>query len=149
MKLTQATRSLLAKAIKESLARYTQESMETEVLTDIHLQPDPNTGELTIFDDDDNVLAVITVDEWNENGGGNFYEGAEKVLASVLGDMKEAGDLDNLTLMKPYSFVMVDAEKETIAELLLVDDDTLLLNEELLKGLDQELDDFLDNLMNK
>ena len=36
-----------------------------------------------------------------------------------------------------------------IAELLLVDDDTLLVNDELLKGLDQELDAFLKELLEK
>lgn len=147
MKLTQATRALLAETIKKSLARYTQGSGETETLTDIHLQPDPSTGKLTILDDDDNVLASTVVDEWNEYE--NFYEGAEKALASVLNNMKEKGELDGLSIMKPYSFVMVDEERETVAELLIVDDDTLLLDKELLKGLDKELDDFLDNLMNK
>ena len=43
----------------------------------------------------------------------------------------------------------MDDEKETIAELLLMDDDTLLVNEELLKGLDEELDSFLKELLEK
>ena len=52
--------------------------------------------------------------------------------------------------MKPYSFVLVDDDKETVAELMLVDDeDTLLLNDELLKGLDEELDAFLKELLEK
>ena len=53
------------------------------------------------------------------------------------------------TILKPYSFVLVDEEKETIAELLLVDDDTILVNDELLKGLDKELDEFLKELLEK
>ena len=63
--------------------------------------------------------------------------------------MKECGEFDKLTILKPYSFVLVDEERETIAELLLVDDDTLLVNDELLKGLDQELDAFLKELLEK
>ena len=63
--------------------------------------------------------------------------------------MKNGGDLDKLAILKPYSFVLVDDEKETIAELLLMDDDTLLVNEELLKGLDEELDSFLKELLEK
>ena len=59
------------------------------------------------------------------------------------------GDFDKLTILKPYSFVLVDEEKETVAELLLVDDDTLLVNDELLKGLDEELDSFLKELLEK
>ena len=42
-----------------------------------------------------------------------------------------------------------DEEKETVAELLLIDDDTILVNDELLKGLDKELDDFLKELLEK
>ena len=49
--------------------------------------------------------------------------------------MKSKDTFDKLTIMKPFSFVLVDDDKETIAELLLLDDDTLLVNEELLKGL--------------
>ena len=41
----------------------------------------------------------------------------------------------------------VDEEKETIADLLLMDDDTMLLSEGLLQGLDEELDAFLKDLL--
>jgi hypothetical protein len=45
---------------------------------------------------------------------------------------------------------MVDDSKETIAELMLVDDeDTVFLSDELLKGLDEELDAFLKDLLEK
>jgi len=44
---------------------------------------------------------------------------------------------------------LVDEDKETVAELLLVDDDTILVDDELLKGLDKELDEFLKNLLEK
>ena len=58
-------------------------------------------------------------------------------------------DFDKVTILKPYSFVLVDEDKETVTELLLVDDDTMLVNDELLKGLDKELDDFLKELLEK
>ena len=65
----------------------------------------------------------------------------------LLKKHQESGELENISIMKPYSFVLVDDEKETVAELLLVDDDTMMLSEELLKGLDEELDDFLEKLL--
>ena len=49
--------------------------------------------------------------------------------------------------MKPYSFVLVDDEHETVAELLLIDDETVMLDDGLLKGLDEELDAFLKELL--
>lgn len=73
----------------------------------------------------------------------------ERILSNLLCNMKNQGAFDKLTIMKPFSFVLVDDDKETIAELLLLDDDTLLVNEELLKGLDEELDAFLKDLLEK
>ena len=51
--------------------------------------------------------------------------------------------------MEKANILVVDDDKETIAEPLLMDDDTLLVNEELLKGLDEELDSFLKELLEK
>ena len=53
----------------------------------------------------------------------------------------------DVLLIKPYSFVLVDDEYETVADLLLVDDDTMLVSDGLLKGLDEELDAFLKQLL--
>ena len=63
--------------------------------------------------------------------------------------MKNEGKFDKLTILKPFSFVLVDDDRETIAELLLMDDDTLLVNEELLKGLDEELGFFSERAAGK
>ena len=46
-----------------------------------------------------------------------------------------------------YSFVLVDDERESISELLLVDEDTLLVTDSLLEGLDDELNAFIDKLL--
>jgi hypothetical protein len=81
--------------------------------------------------------------------GDDFYENMERILSNLLCNLKNRGAFDKLTIMKPFSFVLVDDDKETIAELLLLDDDTLLVNEELLKGLDEELDAFLKDLLEK
>jgi hypothetical protein len=61
--------------------------------------------------------------------------------------MKDAGHLKDLNIITPYSFILVDEDKEVVAELMLVDDDIMLLNENLLNGLDKELESFLKNLL--
>lgn len=146
MKLSQTSRTLLEKTIRQALSKYTC-GCEQTVVTDIHLQANPNDGGLCIFNDDDEELAHTDVKEWADYESDDFYQKAERALAALLAGMKEAGDFDRLTILKPYSFVLVDEEKETVSELLLMDDDTLLVNEELLKGLDEELDAFLKKLL--
>lgn len=147
MKLSQSSLSQIEKAIGQAIAKY--RCCEETIVTDIHLQAHPESGELLIFDDDDILLGNTTIDEWTNYEGDDFYTDVERILSTLLNNMKTAGDLDKLALMKPHSFVLVDDDKETIAELLLMDDDTLLLNDELLKGLDEELDSFLKDLLEK
>ena len=135
MKLSSQSQSNIEEAIKKALTSFNATS-DQQVITDIHLQPQTEDGgRLIVWDDDDNKRATAMVPEWDGN---------------VLKRMKEKELLDNIALMKPYSFTLVDEEKETVAELFLVDDDTLMLNDdELLKGLDEELDSFLKELLEK
>ena len=149
MKMSEKSRASIVSALKTALCRYTSEGDET-VVTDIHLQPNSESGELIIFDDDDQELSRTIINEWVEYESDDFYTVVEPILRAEVEALKESGKLEKLFLMKPYSFVLVDEDKETVAELLLVDeDDTLLLNDELLKGLDEELDAFLKDLLER
>lgn len=149
MKMSEQSRASIVSALKTALCRYTSEGDET-VVTDIHLQPNSESGELIIFDDDDQELSRTIINEWVEYESDDFYTVVEPILRAEVEALKESGKLEKLCLMKPYSFVLVDEDKETVAELLLVDeDDTLLLNDELQKGLDEELDAFLKDLLER
>lgn len=149
MKMSEQSRASIVSALKTALCRYTSEGDET-VVTDIHLQPNSESGELIIFDDVDQELSRTIINEWVEYESDDFYTIVEPILRAEIEALKESGKLEKLCLMKPYSFVLVDEDKETVAELLLVDeDDTLLLNDELLKGLDEELDAFLKDLLER
>lgn len=133
-------------ALLKALEKYTGKGSQTTI-TDIYLQPKLDTGELFVLNDDDEVLAEVEVKDWSAIPEG-FHAFAESALRNVLVGIQETGKLDNLSLMKPYSFVLVDEDKETIAELLLVDDsETMFIKDELLKGLDEELNAFLKDLL--
>lgn len=147
MKLNAQSHTSIVSAIQKALNDYSSKQ-ETSLVTDIYLQPNPQSGELNLYNDDDELLACLSVSEWVEANPENFYTDAEMSLKKVLNQLREEGVLASLKILKPYSFVLVDGEKETVAELLLMDDDgTVLLNDELLKGLDDELDAFLKNLL--
>lgn len=147
MKLSTQSHNSIVSAIQEALGNYSLNKEENQV-TDFYLQPDCQSGKLVLFDDEEVELACVIVDEWMEANPEDFYADAELSLKKVLNRLREMGVLEGLKVLKPYSFVLVDYEKETIADLLLVDDEeTLFLNDELLKGLDDELNAFLKDLM--
>lgn len=131
--------------IEESLQMYVADESNT-MITDIHLQLKPETGGLALLNDEDCVFSETIFEEWK--GLENVCAVAEQNLRDVLTVMRDSSKLDSLKLLKPYSFVLIDERKETIAELLIVDEqDTLFLYEGLLKGLDEELDEFLNKLL--
>jgi hypothetical protein len=146
MKLNKESQSLIETAIYKAVSKYKGEGERMEI-TDIHIQIIQNSDELFIFDDEDRELANVVIDEWGTCDGKDFYENMERMLRSLLTKMKEAGCFENLAICTPFSFVLIDEDKETLAELILIDNDIVLLSDELLKGMDKELDDFWDELL--
>ena len=147
MKLNKTSYTSMNSVIQEALEKYTSMEGRT-VVTDIYLQPNMLSGELLVFNDDDELLASTVIGEWENTNPEEFLSGCELALKKVLNQMSSEGKFASLPIMKPYSFVMVDGEKETLAELLIVDDDeTMFLSGELLQGLDDELNSFLKDLL--
>ena len=147
MNLGKQSQTAVLDALKAALGKLPLENGQSTIVSDIHLQPHLTSGELMIFDDDDHELSRAVVSEWTDCIPEEFYVQAEQQLRSLLQRLEKEGALKGLPLLKPYSFVLVDGERETVSELLLVDDDTMMLSDGLLQGLDEELDAFLKQLL--
>ena len=119
---------------------------ENATVTDLYFQLDRTTGVITIFDDDDNELAQATIAEWKENAQEKAAS-IEKTLRTELTQMQKVGLFDKINILKPYSCTLVDENKESIVDLIYIDDDTLVLDSELLQGLDEEMNEFLKHLL--
>ena len=98
--------------IEESLQMYVADESNT-MITDIHLQLKPETGGLALLNDEDCVFSETIIEEWK--GLENVCAVAEQNLRDVLTVMRDSSKLDSLKLLKPYSFVLVDEEHETVA----------------------------------
>ena len=142
MSLSRETQEMLQNAIAKMANRYI--SAEESNVTDFHIRVNGENGELTILDDDDNTLARVHIKEWEDE-----HEDAaiEKELQSELSKMQQQGMFESLNIAKPYSFVLTDEDDQSIVDLLIIDDDTLMLNADLLEGLDEEMNAFLKKLL--
>ena len=121
------------------------ESEETSVLTDIHVRVSQDSGELLAFDDDDQEITRCVVEQWIDNKDENFYDEVAKILRNIM--RKNAELIDNLGILKPYSLVLEDDDKENLGELYLADDDTVIVGGDLMEGLDSDLDHFFNDLL--
>lgn len=71
MKISEQSHAAIASCVKEAVARYGAKE-ENSTITDIHLQPKQETGELVIFNDDDEELARTIIDEWVDDDSNDF-----------------------------------------------------------------------------
>lgn len=144
MKATDQTIQQITRAIRKVADKFPANE-EAAILTDIHLRVTQETGELVAFDDDDKEITRCIVEQWIDNKEDDFYQDVATVLRTELGKQKEM--IEQMSILKPYSFVLEDDDHEHIAELYLVDDDTAIIDQELMAGLDKDLDNFLENLL--
>ena len=142
MSLSRETREMLQNAITKMVSKYI--SAEESKVTDFHIRVNGENGELTILDDDDNTLARVHIKEWEGEHNEAVYE---KELQNVLTKMHREGAFDSLNVVKPYSFVLTDEDDQSIVDLLIIDDDTLILSPDLLEGFDEEMNAFLKKLL--
>lgn len=145
MEAKEQTINQIERALKKSAGKLEASATEQKPLTDILIQVKQESGELLVFDDNDIELTRCVVEEWIENKEEDFYARIPDILKQAIVNLKDK--MESLPVLKPYSFILIGEDKETICDLYLVDDDTIMLDCNLLKGLDKELDDFLVHLL--
>ena len=129
----------------KKIAQKFPSTQEPIVMTDIHLRVSQFSGDLMAFDDEGNEITRCVVEEWIENNDDNFNENVTALLRAETLNLKDI--VDGFGIMKPYSLVLEDEEGEDIAELYVADDDTIIAGDELLPGLEEDLDEFLKKLL--
>lgn len=144
MKANQQTIQQIERAIRKIASKYP--ATAEAVMTDIHMQIIPYTGEIRTFDDDDEELDRCVIEQWIHSGATEeFYAGAENIIRQCIRTLRS--EVEKMSVLHPFSFVMVDEEQETLSDIFLVDDDQVILDGELLQGLDEDLDKFLEQLL--
>lgn len=146
MNVSNQTAAQIKEVLDEIIKKFTSDE-GNEVMTDLSFQVKQDSGELTVFDDNDEEIVSATIDEWIDNQDDQFQESVADVLRQAITNQKDA--LEFLSIIKPYSFILVDDEsKETITELYLVDDNTIIFeSKQLMEGLSEDLDNFINRLL--
>ncbi len=144
MEHSQQTVSQVDRAIEKTIAKFTG-NRETVVFTDLHFRVIQDSGEMLTFDDDDEEVNRCVISDWIGNTDDSFYHHVASLMRQRLN--AHAEQIEKMTIAKPFSFILEDDEHETIAELFLADDDTVILGGDLMEGLNSDLDKFFDDLM--
>jgi len=118
-------------------------------ICDLHIMADAESGELQIFDEEENLLEKVLIFDWvdSQEDINAFNKKVVSTVKAVLTILMTKNMFDHPNFLKPFSVNLVDDDFTEIEELLFIDNDNFRLDDPLLKDLDAELDDFLNDLL--
>ena len=143
MNVSEQTLHQIERALRKTTEKCGPDSGEPR-LTDLYILVKQDSGEIRVLDDDDNEITRCVVEEWIDTTGEHFYTDIQPLLQTCIHKLREP--IEAMHILRPFSFVLVDEEHTNIAELYLVDDDTLIIDHNLMEGLAEDLDEFWNRL---
>ncbi len=144
MKASQQTIQEVEKALGAVIACYPAD--QDPVMTDISIMVSPATGVLSVYNDDEEAIDSRTVQEWKNSPTEGFYDRVAAAIRACIRRMRT--DIQNISVLQPFSFILVDDKHETVQDLEMIDaEETTTLDGNLLEGFEDDLDDFLQHLL--
>lgn len=144
MEHSEKTLSQIERFINKTSSKFPSDT-ESFTVTDIHIRVSQESGEMVSFDDDDREITRCVINQWIGNKDEDFYLNIASILRKFIHE--NSGLVENIGILKPFSIVLETEDKESISELYVADDDTVIIGGELMENLDKDLDDFLSKLM--
>lgn len=137
------------KQLDKIISHYSAINDSEYIVTDFHIIVNPSTGSFQILNDDEFVLASDTIDEWAiEKDNSKTAESIQNDIKNQLEELNNQDFFNSLNIYKPFSFLFENEDNEILSELFVVSDEEIIVSEELLKGLDEELNEFINKLLN-
>lgn len=148
------TSSQLLRMLQKTIQKYPLVE-EPVVMTDIHIRINQETGDVMVYNDDDEELTRVVIEDWIGNTDDEdlfFSNAAKQIRQLLLSHDSEAAEQkclgDSLGVIMPYSFVLENEQGEHVEELFIADvDDTIIIGGPFMQGLEEDLDDFMKHLM--
>ena len=144
MNTSEQTLQQIERAIRKIAEKFPAKE-EASLMTDIHIRVTQETGEMVVYNDEDAEVTRCVIEQWINNTDDNFYDQIASIIRKCL--IKHKDTIEQMSILKPFSFVLENDDKESVSELYLVDDETVIIDPDLMEGLDEDLDAFLENLL--
>ena len=136
----------IQRALRHVAERFPQE--KEPILTDIVVKVFPHSGEVKFYDDEEHELMRIVIEEWIHGSRDvDFYNKVTPIIRKAISEVRTEV-IDQMSLLRPYTFVMQDEDGETLTDLYIVDDkETVIISGNLLEGIEEDLNSFFKKLM--
>lgn len=139
----------LAELIGEAIEKYKQKE-EPGTLTDLYVQLNTANSVVAVYDDQEQLLTEVDFPEFGElavNDDKSLFKVVENILRDVLNQSEMLAIFEELDPLRPFSVLLVDEFFDHQAEIYLLEEGNLIIEDSLFKDIDKDLDLFLDKLM--
>ena len=113
MTISEQTHQKLERVIRKISQKFPNIS-DTGIVTDIHLRVVQDSGELLVFDDEENEITRCVVEQWIDNKDDCFYADVVQVLRKEFQRMSDT--VDKFGILKPFSVVLENEEHENVLD---------------------------------
>ena len=138
--------SAIESAIKQGLSKFEAQN-EDNSLSDLYLYFDEENASLVIYDDIENRLVNVDLDNITGSSGQSHEKDIFEAAKIASEKLDKAGIFNKEYIFKPFSISIVDSDFIVSEELIFIDNETLKLDDSLFGDLDKELNDFFRDLM--
>lgn len=143
----EAVKANLAKSLVEAFEACKQRD-KLETLTDMYVQVNTISKEISICDDEEEVLTRFSFTEQFENiAEDSIFKTVEGLLQEVIEMNSVEEALTSFDIVRPFSLIVVDENFVQQAEVYLLEAGSVVIEDSLFKDIDKELDDFLHHLL--
>lgn len=145
---TAKMQSIIESTFVSAIEKLTKEGAGN-LISDLYVQVDAENGELQIYDDGENLLEKVVIFDWinRKEDEAQIVKQATDSLKAILTILSTKGAFDAPNFIQPLSVSLTDDDFVVQEELLFLDEDIFRADDPLLKDLDNDLDDFLKNLL--
>lgn len=117
-------------------------------ISDLFVQLNHTTGEVSIYSDEEEILDSCTIYSWGQQEDEQSALAlAKPVLREVISTLEAKGWWESKLFERPFSVELVAEDFSTIEELLFLDDELVKVTTPLLQGLSEDLNNFLQELL--
>lgn len=119
-------------------------SSEKFFLSDMYINIDLTNFKISIFDD---IFAKIIVRDVSDLKDVENSKYVERTLKDILNRLKQIGKFKELDIIEPFSVSVINNENEVESVLMIIDEDKELIDNDFLKNMDKDLENFISNLI--
>lgn len=122
-----------------------------DTLTDLYVQVNSISGEIAFYDDEEELLTQFKFlpeeIEINTDSPDSTFDVVSSLLRELIESDEFMDKLVDFNLIKPFSLLVVDENFEHQNEVYILDAGEIVVEDSLFAGVDKELDDFLNHLL--